>query len=60
MCMGISMHISISQDPALVSIPDDCADPTRVRDNVRRLNRKVMQGYIKLINELVHKPLDNK
>lgn len=48
------------EDPILVSIPDDCSDPTKVRDNVIRLNRKVMHGYIKLVNELVHKPLDNK
>ena len=26
----------------------------------KSLNQKVIQGYIKLVNELVHKPLDNK
>jgi len=48
------------EDPTLVPIPDDCADPTKVRDKVIRLNQKVMKGYVKLVNELVHKPLDNK
>lgn len=50
----------IVEDPLLACVPDDCSDPTKVRDSVIRLNRKVMQGYATLVNELVHKPLDNK
>lgn len=50
----------VVEDPLLACVPDDCSDPTQVRDAVIRLNRKVMQGYATLVNELVHNPLDNK
>lgn len=39
---------------------DQCEDPTIIRDEVKRLNREVVQCFANLVQELVHNPAENK
>mmetsp|Transcript_21703 Transcript_21703/g.31443 ORF Transcript_21703/g.31443 Transcript_21703/m.31443 type:complete len:272 (+) Transcript_21703:48-863(+) len=56
----VAVFGEIVEDPLLVQVEDECEDPTKIRDTVRKLNQEVMQGFVKLVHELVHRPLDNK
>jgi hypothetical protein len=50
----------IVEDPLLVQPLDVCEDPTVIRDEVKRLNRQVLQGFVSLVQDLVHRPAQNK
>jgi mediator of RNA polymerase II transcription subunit 7 len=50
----------IVEDPLLVQPLDNCEDPTVIRDEVKRLNREVVQGFVKLVQDLVNRPAENK
>mmetsp|Transcript_5746 Transcript_5746/g.14359 ORF Transcript_5746/g.14359 Transcript_5746/m.14359 type:complete len:227 (-) Transcript_5746:299-979(-) len=50
----------IVEDPLLVQPLDPCEDPIVIRDEVKRLNREVVQGFISLVNDLVNRPAENK
>jgi hypothetical protein len=50
----------IVEDPLRVQPLDACEDPTVIRDEVKRLNRQVLQGFVKLVQDLVNRPADNK
>lgn len=56
----VAVFGEIVEDPVLVEPLDACEDPSVVRDEVKRLNRQVLQGFVKLVNDLVHRPLENK
>ena len=47
----------MSEDPLLVELLDACEAPAKVRDEVKRLNQ---QGFVKLVQDLVHRPMENK
>lgn len=49
------------EDPLLAPVDDHCEEPTKVRDEVSRLNQKVLEGFVKLVEELVkNRPLANQ
>jgi hypothetical protein len=50
----------IVEDPLMVQPLDVCEDPTIVRDEVKRLNRLVLQGFVRLVQDLVNRPAENK
>jgi hypothetical protein len=50
----------IVEDPLMVRPLDVCEDPTVVRDEVKRLNRQVVQGFVRLVQDLVNRPAENK
>lgn len=50
----------IVEDPLLVQPLDSCEDPVVIRDEVKRLNKEVVQGFINLLNDLVNRPAENK
>jgi mediator of RNA polymerase II transcription subunit 7 len=50
----------IVEDPIIVQPLDPCEDPTVIREEVKRLNRKVVQGFVSLVQDLVHRPAENK
>lgn len=56
----VAVFGEIVEDPNLVQVQDNCEDPTVVRDEVYKLNKDVMRKFVKLVQELVHRPLDNK
>mmetsp|Transcript_10985 Transcript_10985/g.15486 ORF Transcript_10985/g.15486 Transcript_10985/m.15486 type:complete len:219 (-) Transcript_10985:309-965(-) len=56
----VAVFGEIVEDPLLVDVKDNCEDPKVIRDEVRRLNKVVVQGFVKLVQELVHRPQDNK
>jgi len=56
----VAVFGEIVEDPLQVEPLDRCEVPTVVRDEVKRLNRQAVQGFVKLVQVLVHKPLENK
>jgi mediator of RNA polymerase II transcription subunit 7 len=56
----VAVFGEIVEDPLLVKVEDVCEDPTKIRDEVKRLNREVVGGFVQLVKSLVHKPLENK
>jgi len=48
------------KDPLLAPVEDDCANPTNVRNEISRLNKEIIQGFVKLVRDLVNRPLQNK
>jgi len=50
----------IVEDPLLVKPLDSCEDPIVIRDEVKRLNRKVVKLFVDLVNDLVNRPAENK
>ena len=50
----------IVEDPLTVEPLDACEDPKVIRDEVKRLNRKVVQGFVHLVQDLVNRPAENK
>jgi len=39
---------------------DPCEDPAVIRDEVKRLNREVVRGFVSLVGDLVNRPSENK
>ena len=58
----VAVFGEIVEDPTLstIHIDDECNNPTILRDNVKRLNHSVLQGFLSLVTKLVHDPIDNK
>ena len=56
----VAVFGEIVEDPTLVYVEEECNNPTILRDNVKRLNRSVLQGFLKLVNKLVNDPIENK
>jgi len=55
----VAVFGEIVEDPTLV-VEEECHDPVIIRENVKRLNRTVLNGFLKLVQTLVHDPNDNK
>jgi len=55
----VAVFGEIVEDPTLVT-EEECHDPVIIRENVKRLNRAVLNGFLKLVQKLVHDPNDNK
>ena len=56
----VAVFGEIVEDPLLVNPLDMCENPTVIRDEVKRLNRKVVELFISLSQELVNRPAENK
>ena len=56
----VAVFGEIVEDPTLVTAEDECDDPVEIRENVKRLNKDVLHGFLKLVKQLVHDPNDNK
>jgi hypothetical protein len=58
----VAVFGEIVEDPTLstLHVDDECNNPTILRDNVKRLNHSVLQGFLSLVTKLVHDPIDNK
>jgi hypothetical protein len=57
----VAVFGEIVEDALLVEPMDGrCEDPRIVRDAVKRLNQTVVHGFVKLVQDLVHRPLENK
>lgn len=56
----VAVFGEIVEDPYLVEVQDICKNPTKLRDEVNRLNREVVQMFIGLVRDLVNRPLENK
>jgi len=50
----------IVEDPLTAQPLDPCEDPAVIRDEVKRLNREVVQGFVNLVHDLVNRPAENK
>mmetsp|Transcript_39619 Transcript_39619/g.82777 ORF Transcript_39619/g.82777 Transcript_39619/m.82777 type:complete len:312 (+) Transcript_39619:29-964(+) len=55
----VAVFGEIVEDPTLV-MEEECHDPVEIRENVKRLNQAVLNGFLKLVQKLVHDPNDNK
>lgn len=49
----VAVFGEIVEDPLLAPIEDGCNDPTKIRDELNRLNNKVLGGFVELVRELV-------
>jgi mediator of RNA polymerase II transcription subunit 7 len=49
----------IVEDPTL-DIVEECLDPIVIRENVRKLNRDVLNGFLKLVHRLADDPNDSR
>lgn len=56
----VAVFGEIVEDPWQIQPIDPCEDPTKIRDEVKRLNSQVIQGFVKLLQDLVHRPGENK
>jgi len=56
----VAVFGEIVEDPMLVEVQDECENPESIRQRLNELNKEVLAGFVKLVNELVHNPLDNK
>ena len=56
----VAVFGEIVEDPTLVTAEDECDDPVEIRENVKRLNQDVINGYLRLVKQLVNDPNDNK
>lgn len=56
----VAVFGEVVEDPLLVEPLDVCEDPKVVRDEVKRLNQQILQGFVKLVQDLVHRPVENK
>lgn len=56
----VAVFGEIVEDPKLIEPLDRCEDPKIVRDEVKRLNQQVVQRFVKLVQDLVHRPMENK
>lgn len=56
----VAVFGEIVEAPNLVQVEDICEDPTKIRDEVHRLNRNVVGLFVDLAKDLVNDPLQNK
>jgi hypothetical protein len=56
----VAIFGEIVEDPLLVQPVDTCEDPQIVKENVQRLNGIVLRHFVKLVQDLVHQPSENK
>lgn len=56
----VAVFGEIVEDPWTVTPLDGCEDPKAVRDTVQRLNQEILQKFVKLLQDLVHRPGENK
>jgi hypothetical protein len=56
----VAVFGEIVEDPLLCEPLDVCEDPKVVRDELKRLNRLVLQKFVNLVQDLVHRPSENK
>jgi mediator of RNA polymerase II transcription subunit 7 len=56
----VAVFGEVIEDPILIEPLDYCDDPIVVRDEVKRLHQIVLRTFVKMVQELVHKPLDSK
>jgi len=56
----VAVFGEIVEDPFLVEPLDRCQDPAVVKDRVKELNQEILQGFVKLVQDLVNRPMDNK
>lgn len=56
----VAVFGEIVEDPLLVEPLDDCNDPMVVRDEVKRLHQIVLRTFVRMVQDLVHRPLENK
>jgi hypothetical protein len=56
----VSVFGEILEDPLLVEPLDHCDDPIVVRDEVKRLHQIVLRTFVRMVQDLVHRPLENK
>ena len=56
----VAVFGEIVEDPTLVTAEDECDDPVEIRENVKRLNQDVINGFLRLVKQLVNDPNDNK
>mmetsp|Transcript_26973 Transcript_26973/g.30233 ORF Transcript_26973/g.30233 Transcript_26973/m.30233 type:complete len:227 (-) Transcript_26973:150-830(-) len=56
----VAIFGEIVEDPLTVQPLDPCEDPAVIRDEVKRLNREVVQGFVDLLHDLVNRPAENK
>ena len=56
----VAVFGEIVEDPLLVEPLDPCDDPVLIAQEVKRLNEQVLHGFVKLVQDLVHRPVENK
>ena len=56
----VAVFGEIVEDPWRIQPVDACEDPTIVREEVKRLNANVLQLFVQLVQDLVHRPMENK
>jgi len=56
----VAVFGEIVEDPTLVTAEDECDDPVEIRENVKRLNQDAINGFLRLVKQLVNDPNDNK
>ena len=56
----VAVFGEIVEDPYLVQPPDSCEDPKVIKESITELNLTVLQNFKTLVDDLVHRPLDNK
>jgi hypothetical protein len=56
----VAVFGEIVEDPVLIEPLDYCEDPKVVRAEVKRLNATVLKEFVRLVQDLVHRPLEHK
>lgn len=56
----VAVFGEVVEDPYLVEPLDACEDPTAVIEEVQRLNRIVLDGFVQLVQDLVERPTEHK
>ena len=56
----VAVFGEIVEDPLLVEPLDVCEDPLIIKAQVKQLNQQVLKGFVKLVQDLVHRPMENK
>lgn len=56
----VAVFGEVVEDPVLIEPLDCCEDPRVIRDEVKRLNATVLKEFVRLVQDLVHRPLEHK
>ena len=56
----VAVFGEIIEDPLLIEPLDYCDDPIVVQDEVKRLHQIVLRNFVRMVQDLVHRPLENK
>ncbi|CAJ1954565.1 unnamed protein product [Cylindrotheca closterium] len=56
----VAVFGEIVEDPLLVEPQDYCEDPNAIAETVKKLNRQVLEDFVSLVQDLVHRPAENK